>query len=403
MTCEVAVMNKRGVALAADSAVTLGDGFKVYHTAEKLFQLSSVAPVGVMSYGAAEIMEVPWETVIKLYSQKLGDRRFDRLEQYGQDFLRFIDGSEALFPESAQRRSFRQIIGAYWQGVFLGPLKERLEKETHTTNKHVNAILMKLIGKDFETDWKNSAALEDLGDGYGERIMAEYGQILDELEQELFDAFKLSREAREGLRTAARFMYTQKVFAPDAWSGVVIAGIGESEALPALMHYHVGTVAAGKLRFLKFDEAHVGHEVDGIVIPLAQRHVIDMFYSGISPQLKEKLVEIAGRTLLADGSAKTKITSSAAHAKLKESFEENLSREMQESHTEPLTRAVAGLPRHELAGLAEALVSITAFMARMSADQKETVGGPIDVALISKGDGFVWVKRKDPVRGGLVL
>jgi len=46
------------------------------------------------------------------------------------------------------------------------------------------------------------------------------------------------------------------------------------------------------------------------------------------------------------------------------------------------------LPRHELAELAEALVSITAFMARMSGDQKETVGGPIDAALISKGDGF---------------
>jgi hypothetical protein len=24
----------------------------------------------------------------------------------------------------------------------------------------------------------------------------------------------------------------------------------------------------------------------------------------------------------------------------------------------------------------------------------ETVGGPIDVAIISKGEGFVWVKRK---------
>jgi len=25
---------------------------------------------------------------------------------------------------------------------------------------------------------------------------------------------------------------------------------------------------------------------------------------------------------------------------------------------------------------------------------EETVGGPIDVAVISKGDGFVWIKRK---------
>ena len=35
MTYEVAVMNARGVALAADSAVSSTDGHKVNHTAEK--------------------------------------------------------------------------------------------------------------------------------------------------------------------------------------------------------------------------------------------------------------------------------------------------------------------------------------------------------------------------------
>ena len=90
MTCEVAVMNKRGVALAADSAVTLGDVQKIYHTAEKLFQLSSSAPVGIMTYGSADMMGVPWETVVKIYTRKLGERRFERLDQYAADFLNFI-------------------------------------------------------------------------------------------------------------------------------------------------------------------------------------------------------------------------------------------------------------------------------------------------------------------------
>ncbi len=49
MTCEVAVMNKRGIALAADSAVTLGNGPKIYHTAEKLFPLSPSVPVAIMT------------------------------------------------------------------------------------------------------------------------------------------------------------------------------------------------------------------------------------------------------------------------------------------------------------------------------------------------------------------
>jgi len=55
------------------------------------------------------------------------------------------------------------------------------------------------------------------------------------------------------------------------------------------------------------------------------------------------------------------------------------------------------LPLGELCALAEGLVSLTAFRARMSTEKAETVGGHIDVAAISKAEGFVWVRRKDQV------
>ena len=51
------------------------------------------------------------------------------------------------------------------------------------------------------------------------------------------------------------------------------------------------------------------------------------------------------------------------------------------------------LPKDELANLAESLVSLTALHRKVSRDL-EAVGGAIDVAVISKGDGFVWIKRK---------
>lgn len=51
------------------------------------------------------------------------------------------------------------------------------------------------------------------------------------------------------------------------------------------------------------------------------------------------------------------------------------------------------LPKDELANLAESLVSLTSLQRRVSREI-ETVGGAIDVAVISKGDGFVWIKRK---------
>ena len=43
--------------------------------------------------------------------------------------------------------------------------------------------------------------------------------------------------------------------------------------------------------------------------------------------------------------------------------------------------------------MAETFVNLTSFKRRVTQDT-ESVGGPVDVAIITKGDGFVWMKRK---------
>lgn len=58
------------------------------------------------------------------------------------------------------------------------------------------------------------------------------------------------------------------------------------------------------------------------------------------------------------------------------------------------------MPKQELASFAEALVNITVAKRKVSAEL-ETVGGPIDVAVISRHEGFVWVKRKHYFDAGL--
>ena len=74
-------------------------------------------------------------------------------------------------------------------------------------------------------------------------------------------------------------------------------------------------------------------------------------------------------------------------------FYERLDSYSARSHVRPVVSAVANLPKEELAGMAESLVSLTSFKRRVTHDP-ETVGGPIDVAVISKGDGFIWINRK---------
>jgi hypothetical protein len=55
--------------------------------------------------------------------------------------------------------------------------------------------------------------------------------------------------------------------------------------------------------------------------------------------------------------------------------------------------AVSQLSKEDLAEMAESLVYLT-YLKRRFTMAEESVGGPVDIAVITKGDGFVWIKRK---------
>jgi hypothetical protein len=82
-----------------------------------------------------------------------------------------------------------------------------------------------------------------------------------------------------------------------------------------------------------------------------------------------------------------------ASQNLLQEFDKEFGRFQRETLIDPVVATVAVLPKDELAAMAESLVNLTSFKRKFSMDA-ETVGGPIDVAVISKGDGFVWIKRK---------
>ena len=55
--------------------------------------------------------------------------------------------------------------------------------------------------------------------------------------------------------------------------------------------------------------------------------------------------------------------------------------------------AVSLLSKEDLAEMAESLIYLT-YLKRRFTFSEESVGGPVDVAVITKGDGFIWIKRK---------
>src|SRR5437868_7640877 len=86
VTAEVAILNTLAVALAADSAVTVGTpgNEKIFQGANKIFTLSKHAPVGIMIYGHVEHFGIPWEVLIKDFRSRLGKQKYPLITDYAE-------------------------------------------------------------------------------------------------------------------------------------------------------------------------------------------------------------------------------------------------------------------------------------------------------------------------------
>jgi len=119
MTSEIAVMNQRAVALAADSAVTLIDGGTVVvrNDQRKLFNLMENRPIGVMFFGVADILGHPWEHLIEHYQKKVKPREFAHVRDYTASFTGMLDNLEEFFPKARQKDDFKRLLASVFRYI----------------------------------------------------------------------------------------------------------------------------------------------------------------------------------------------------------------------------------------------------------------------------------------------
>jgi hypothetical protein len=129
--------------------------------------------------------------------------------------------------------------------------------------------------------------------------------------------------------------------------------------------------------------------VEGIAV----QHV-DFIQTALSAVLKDKS-DMLIKDYVAD--ADEKVVEAARQSKdnslIAERLMDGFRTYRRDGLVNPLMKVVTNLPKEEMATLAEAIVELTSLRRKMESHM-DTVGGPIDVAVISKGDGFIWINRK---------
>ena len=189
------------------------------------------------------------------------------------------------------------------------------------------------------------------------------------------------------------------------FTGLIFTGFGEKDLFPRLVPVNVSIVINGLLRY-NIDTQKVG-VVDinnnACIRPFAQTDVIDTILQGISPELNQLSGHVFGEFLNAFLVELKNINGMPDVVKKQlekmnvgeyiNKYRGQFNNIVRERYVSPLMGAVAQLSKEDLAEMAESLVYLT-YLKRRFTMEEESVGGPVDIAVITKGDGFIWIKRK---------
>lgn len=398
MTSIVGVLNKRAVAIAADSAVTVGDTHKVMNTGNKIFSLSKYAPVGIAIYGSASMMDTPWEVIIKCYRRELKTKKFQYLREYVDDFMHFLRRNEFFASVEVQRRNLTFQIS-----IFLKLCEEKAKKRAYYSTNPTQAVLDELNDCKTANMASTDIYAEFQGYDYAEFLLFARNEIQNVLGQSTIP--NLAQHFNE---LAESFFYYMRVASIDKSgdTGLVFVGYGEEEIYPCLYNLVTTLYFDHRLQYRYGEVREITNEsTSASVVPFAQVEttltvlggINPTFYKIISDNIKSALATVRSASsnfamqqnaqsiaALIDGidvSSLTNVFTKAAQ----DAFVKN--------YTSPLINTIGHLSVSDMANVAESLVALTSLVNRMS-PREESVGGPVDVAAISKGDGFIWIKRK---------
>lgn len=398
MTAIVGILNKHGIAVAADSAETIGNGIKIYNKANKIFNLSKYHPVGAAVYGSANFSDLtPWDIIFKLYRENIGKQCLNKTEDYVNSLISFIEEKQFFSEAKELENSLCNNILSYFNEYII------INRICHGNPNGIDLTKLPTVLKEIQKEISTSPVIDSIKDVTKEEFVSSIGIALKQIKQTLaqngFDYKTIENELKEVLYLS----FTRKENMHNH-SGVAIFGYGEDEIYPQLFRLKIYGAICGKLKWYIEEKCIIDNNNTGIVCPMAQQDVMMTVLCGIEPKLQQLIVQLTSQVItenikqIASIAGKTdkslaKSISAISVQPTLDLFNNNLKAIIDSNHVFPLINTIAILQKEDLAEVAENLIYLTSLIRRITPD-KESVGGPIDVALVSKGDGFIWIKRK---------
>ena len=415
MTAIVGILNRNGVAFAADSAAThtlSEDKKKITNHANKVFELSKYHPVGVAICGGLSFMGVPWEDIFKLYRINLDTKSYDHVDDYVHDFMNYV--RRQILPRfvSEQKEYLGILCAGLRDEVLNFAIKTLVEsgkaKDSISSVDTFPLMINKLQefiavyqrdvmfnGKDFE--------------GYDFEGFIKYAQdSIDIVLKDTKGDKHCPKEYSTIFSEALYYILISRVHVYLPTSEIVFWGYGEDELFPSCHSILISAAFDGRIKWTDSCMRSITNATNSSawILPFAQTDVANTVVRGIDQTLREEYNKKVSEVFeLFKTDLAKKLETEGAPEEFKNALLKydiapylnimikDMGKYIQDNYINKLMETVSYLMKEDLADMAESLVRMTCLKRHFTTDD-ETVGGPVDVSVITKGDGFVWIKRK---------
>ena len=424
MTAVVGILNKRGIAIAADSAVTIRRDRKqkIENSANKMLRMSNVSSISIMIVGAASFLNTPWDVIVRRYRQKHGNLPLPTVQACIDDFFSYMTTEKIFLSDEEQKDYLNFNLRKFWDDVICAIPKIKLDQKKVVQNrKQIIRAFRARINSGIKF-FRKSEIIPEFKD-YTIKQFEEYlGSMIDELfktktvniNTPFIDKDNIpSKKYPEDILSEIKKQFIEGFFSyltygwADGNTQLIFSGYGDEEEYPVMIRVMVNHGFDNRICHYIFPEdVHAISETNPVAIcPYAQADIMEAILTGIDPESYHEICDdfremfkniingISSDYMFEEGYEEI-------NANLKKVKSSDLIRQfkqyansIRESERRQWLKALHNYSLQDMAHLAENLIAMTSFERHMTFSQ-EGVGGPIDLAVISKNEGFVWLNRK---------
>ena len=403
MTSQIAIFNLECVAVASDSVMTLESGRdrRTLASSEKIFDLGANHRVIAMTFGEARFMKVPWSVLVAEWARTTPNP-LSTVPDYARSFVRWLPTRRDLFTPDSQNAFFAWQVRDYYLAIrqdIINALQTAGLTETDwsdldvqgTVDDAVDDAIIRLsrqddlqgVNADHDAQYLRSAE---------SRIQEQFNYVFDDVPR------TVASDARLLTEVPALILAKDEPWGTDGTLAFI--GYGADDVFPTHQVVTFHGMVNDAVRAVWWDSRSVDTDNPSRIMPFAQTEAIDTFLRAYN---RDFLSE-AHRTVdsVWDEHMSNLDTPSEAIIEVREAMHTRLDDDFGqlswERFVSPMLSTIDALSRSDMARMAESLVGVQALRAASMA-QMPTVGGPIDVVVISRSNGVEWVRRKELALG----